>query len=172
MCSTKGSSEQLNDDETELLLKAGYIHIEGTLMPQPISRPQFTVTELRSAIPVHCFERSTVKSFGYLTLDILMIISLLCCAYAVLELQSLPLYGELIAYPVYWFIQGSFLFGIWVLAHECGKFKSNEKYEQPRLGQRHDRKIIASQNLFLDYGAVFQISFGLLTASCLNRKSH
>lgn len=113
------TSEQSYHDETELLIKAGYEHVEGALIPQPISRPQFTLTELRNAIPAHCFERSTVKSFGYLTVDIAVIVSLICGAYAALEQQSLPVYGHLL-YPVYWFIQGSFLFGIWVLAHECG----------------------------------------------------
>lgn len=119
-----GSSEQLNDDESELLIKAGLVHVDGALMPQPISRPQFTLTELRNAIPAHCFDRSMVKSLGYLTLDLAIIVSLLYCAYAVLEQQSLPLYAEIIAYPVYWFIQGSFLFAIWVLAHECGELRN------------------------------------------------
>lgn len=127
------SSEQLNDVEKELLTQLGYEHVDGTLMPQPISRPPFTLTELRNAIPAHCFERSMIKSFGYLTLDILIIASLLCCAYITLEQYSLPLYWKLIAYSVYWFIQGSFMFGIWVLAHECGECSIT-----PKLNYRLD----------------------------------
>lgn len=120
MCPTKGSSDQLHDDESELLIKAGYEHVEGALMAQPICRPQFTLTELRNALPAHCFQRSMVKSFGYLALDIVLIFSLLSCAYAAFEQQSSPVYSQLV-YPVYWFLQGSIFFGLWVLAHECGK---------------------------------------------------
>ncbi len=119
--------DRLNDDEMELWLKAGYQHVKGALKPQPISRPQFTLSELKNAIPAHCFERSMVKSFGYLALDLVIIISLLCCAYTVIECHYLPFYGQVIAYPLYWYIQGSFLFAIWVLAHECGECKCYEK---------------------------------------------
>lgn len=113
-------SEETDISQTELLIKAGYKHVEGAPKPQPISRPQFTLTELKNAIPSHCFERSMVKSFGFLILDIAIITSLIFCAYALFELQFLSAYFQLL-YPVYWFVQGSFLFGIWVLAHECGE---------------------------------------------------
>lgn len=117
------SSVQSYDDEKEKLIKAGYEYVEGSLMPQPLSPPKFTLTELKNAIPAHCFERSMIKSFGYLALDFVVIVSLLCCAYVLFEQQELlPHYCQLIGYPIYWFIQGSFMFGIWVLAHECGTF--------------------------------------------------
>lgn len=122
MCPGQSSLVQSNDDDQEELVKAGYEYVEGSPVPQPISRPQFTLTELRNAIPPHCFERSMVKSFGFLALDIVIISSLLCCAYAVFEQHSLPFYCQLIGLPIYWFIQGSVMFGIWVLAHECGGF--------------------------------------------------
>lgn len=125
MCSaTSPTTDQLKDDETELLIQAGYEHVKGALYPQPISRPKFSITDLRNAIPAHCFERSMVKSFGYLSFDILAIILLLWSAYVGLEEQSLPYHMDLIAYPVYWFIQGSFMFGLWVLAHECGNYNA------------------------------------------------
>lgn len=124
MRTTNGSSKQLKDDEMELLIKAGYEHVEGAIMPQPISRPQFTLSELKTAIPAHCFERSMFKSFGYLALDIVIIISLLWCAYALLEQHHLPFYCEFVAYAAYWFVQGSLLFAIWVLGHECGEFRT------------------------------------------------
>lgn len=121
-CVKMNSSNQRNADEMELLTKAGYKHVKGTLMPQPISRPKFTLTELRNAIPAHCFERSMVKSFGYLTIDFVIVFLLLCSAYAMLERQFLPLYFQITGYSAYWFIQGSFFFAIWVLGHECGEF--------------------------------------------------
>ncbi|XP_037052216.1 delta(12)-oleate desaturase-like [Bradysia coprophila] len=116
---TDRTDEQKND-ETNVLLEAGYNYVEGTPQPQPICRPAFTLIELRNAIPPHCFERSMVKSFGYLLRDVVTIISLLCCSFIIFEHQSVPFCFTAIAYPVYWFVQGSFLFGVWVLAHECG----------------------------------------------------
>lgn len=108
---------ELNNDYNELI-KAGYDYVEGTLVPQPIARPQFSLTELRNAIPSHCFERSMVKSFGYLALDFVYVSLLASCAYVLLEERSV--YWQLIGYPIYWFCQGSVLFGVWVMAHECG----------------------------------------------------
>lgn len=110
--------DDYNDDDT--LKNAGYQHVDGTIRPQPLSRPQFTLAELRNAIPPHCFDRSMLKSFGFLTLDLVIIISLLGCAYVFFEQRSLPLHLLIVGYLAYWFLQGSFLFGIWVLGHECG----------------------------------------------------
>lgn len=115
-------SNRLNEKPMESWIKAGYEHVKGTLTPQPISRPKFTLTELKNAIPAHCFKRSMIKSFGYLTLDLVIIISLLCCTYITLEKHHLPLLGQVILYSIYWYVQGIFLFAIWVLAHECGEF--------------------------------------------------
>lgn len=130
MYSAQNSSVQLNDD-LDKLMKAGYEYVEGTLVPQPISRPQFTLTELRNAIPSHCFERSMLKSFGYLALDLVIVSSLLYCAYVLFEQQWLPFHCRLVGYLIYWFLQGSFLFGVWVI----GEFhlKSFEFWHDPFL---------------------------------------
>lgn len=116
MCATRNSSVQLNDDY-ETLTKAGYEYVEGTLVPQPIARPQFTLKELRNAIPAHCFERSMLKSFGYLGLDLVYVSTMLYCAYVALEQRFLPFYCQLVGYLIYWFLQGSVLFGLWVLGN-------------------------------------------------------
>lgn len=121
MCPGQTTLVQSESDDRDELVKAGYEYVEGTPVPQPMARPQFTLADLRNAIPPHCFERSMVKSFGYLALDVVIISSLLCFTYALFEMLSLPLYCQLIGYPIYWFVQGSVMFGIWVLAHECGE---------------------------------------------------
>lgn len=113
-------NEVFRYSEEEALINAGYQHVEGTIPPQPLSRPQFTLAELRTAIPPHCFERRMWKSFAYLTSDLVIISSLIVGAVAVLEQQSLPFHFQIVGYSAYWFLQGSFLFGIWVLGHECG----------------------------------------------------
>lgn len=114
------AKEANNNSEDEALRKAGYQNVDGALLPQPLSQPEFTLSELRNAIPPHCLVRSTWKSLGYLTLDLVIISSLFGCAYVVLEQISLPFYLKIFGYVTYWFLQGSFLFAIWVLGHECG----------------------------------------------------
>lgn len=122
------SSSVVLSDEYEKLKNAGYEHVEGTPVPQPIRRPEFSLSELRNAIPKHCFERSLCKSFGYVALDLAIISSLFYCANIVLEKGSLSSFAQLVGYPIYWFLQGSVLFGIWTIGHECGHsaFSKNE----------------------------------------------
>lgn len=108
------------NNDYEQLKSAGYEYVEGTVVPQPISRPKFTLTELKNAIPPHCFERSMLKSFAYLTRDLVIVSLLVYGAYIVLEQRSLPLCFQIFGYLIYWFLQGSVFFGVWVIAHECG----------------------------------------------------
>lgn len=110
---------ELHNDYAQLI-DSGYEYVKGTPIPQPISRPQFTLADLKNAIPPHCFQRSMLKSFGYLASDFVIVSSLFLCAYILLEQQSPPFYCQLVGYSLYWFCQGSVLFGVWVLAHECG----------------------------------------------------
>ncbi|KAJ6643919.1 Omega-6 fatty acid desaturase, endoplasmic reticulum isozyme 2 [Pseudolycoriella hygida] len=119
MSSVENPSVKCRNDYEELK-KAGYEYVDGTIVPQPFSPPQFTLTELRNAVPAHCFERNTLKSFGYLIFDLLLVTSLFCCAYFVFEQRSLPLCCQFFGYLTYWFLQGSVLLGIWVIGHECG----------------------------------------------------
>ncbi|RGB38798.1 delta-12 fatty acid desaturase [Rhizophagus diaphanus] len=80
--------------------------------------PNFTIKELRQTIPPHCFERDTLKSFGYTIKDLAIVGAL---AYAATFIDShLPLALRYIAWPTYWFFCGAFATGIWVIAHECG----------------------------------------------------
>ncbi|KAJ6642198.1 Delta(12)-acyl-lipid-desaturase [Pseudolycoriella hygida] len=122
-----GPDSNLKMEDRQELSKAGYTHVTGTPKPQPIPKPQFTLSELKAAVPAHCFERNMVKSFGYLAWDLLVCSVLFYGVYVVLELMSLPLIFKVPAYLVYWFVQGSYMAGIWVIAHECGHqaFSSN-----------------------------------------------
>lgn len=86
---------------------------------KPATDPPFTLSTLRKAIPPHCFERSLVKSFSHLFLDLAVL--------AVLYYGSTHIDGLQIAsnakwflWAIYWVLAGSFGTGVWVLAHECG----------------------------------------------------
>lgn len=83
--------------------------------------PDFTVKQVRDAIPAHCFERSAVRGFSYVARDIL----LLTLTFYLFHTYNTPM---IILSPsirfslwvVYGFLQGLFATGLWVLAHECG----------------------------------------------------
>jgi hypothetical protein len=44
--------------------------------------PPFSLSDVRDAIPSHCFERSAAKSFAYLAFDVAIVAGLAAAAYA------------------------------------------------------------------------------------------
>eukprot|EP01132_Coremiostelium_polycephalum_P010656 gene10656-13053_t len=97
--------------------------------------PDFTIKEIRSAIPSHCFQISTFKSFMWLFHDILAVSIIgYLATYIDYYFQDSPL----ISYPLwvfYWIIQGIVATGIWVLGHECGHQSfSNSKFINNAVG--------------------------------------
>ena len=86
----------------------------------PVEKPDFTVGTLRKAIPPHCFERSLLRSSGYVAADLLGMAALYFCS-TFIDQPAVPrwlAYGLL--WPTYWFFQGAVGTGVWVIAHECG----------------------------------------------------
>eukprot|EP00735_Rhodelphis_limneticus_P014231 TRINITY_DN8232_c0_g1::TRINITY_DN8232_c0_g1_i1::g.10249::m.10249 TRINITY_DN8232_c0_g1::TRINITY_DN8232_c0_g1_i1::g.10249 ORF type:complete len:394 (+),score=16.01,sp/Q9AT72/FAD2_CALOF/48.94/6e-124,FA_desaturase/PF00487.19/9.6e-30,DUF3474/PF11960.3/2.5e-07 TRINITY_DN8232_c0_g1_i1:79-1182(+) len=84
----------------------------------PTDQPSFTIGDLKNAIPAHCFVRSPIKSGLYLLRDLLICGSLYYLSSKYLEDSTWPL--AVILWPAYWFIQGTFQTGLWVIGHECG----------------------------------------------------
>lgn len=90
-----------------------------TPKPLPVAKPGFQVSDVKNAIPKHCFERSLVTSFGHLFHD--LILSAICIyAATYIGHPSLPAWSSYVLWPVYWVCQGVVATGLWVLAHECG----------------------------------------------------
>ncbi|KAJ5676265.1 hypothetical protein N7462_009162 [Penicillium macrosclerotiorum] len=77
-----------------------------------------TMDELRRAIPEHCFQRSSIVSFGYLARDLFYASALVLWAMRIPSIQNTAL--RILAWIVYGFLQGLVGTGIWILAHECG----------------------------------------------------
>ncbi len=71
----------------------------------------FTLFDLRKAIPEHCFRPSFWRSLSYFALDIGIIVSLAAMA---LYLNSW------FFWPIYWFFQGTMFASIFVIGHEGG----------------------------------------------------
>src|SRR3989338_2567065 len=79
--------------------------------------PPFTRQQLKDAIPAHCFERSTIKSMGYTVVNLAAVyVTYLAC----LQLEQTLSAWRWFIWPIYWFVQGVFGTGLWVIAHECG----------------------------------------------------
>ncbi|XP_060171476.1 delta(12)-acyl-lipid-desaturase-like [Lycium barbarum] len=84
----------------------------------PISKPPFTLGDIKKAIPPHCFQRSLFRSFSYLVQDLILVYIFYYIATTYIHVLQSP-YCYL-AWSAYWFIQGCVCVGIWVIAHECG----------------------------------------------------
>ncbi|OCK80358.1 delta(12) fatty acid desaturas-like protein [Lepidopterella palustris CBS 459.81] len=83
--------------------------------------PDFTIKQIRDAIPKHCFERSAIRGLGYVARDIasLAITFYIFNKYVTPEtIASKPARGAL--WALYSVLQGLFGTGLWVMAHECG----------------------------------------------------
>ncbi|GJE99111.1 delta fatty acid desaturase [Phanerochaete sordida] len=94
----------------------------------------WTMDDVRKAVPAHLFVRSTARAMSYLARDVAMAVALWIsalridsiCAYA-RETRVFPFdnaWGPLILkcslWLVYWWFQGLVFMGLWVIGHECG----------------------------------------------------
>ena len=98
----------------------GHQNLPGTPDPLPLERPPFTLKELRDSIPAHCFERSLLKSMLYTFHNLTVCVLLFYGASWIDPLSHSCWCLQWVLWPVYWFLQGSYMFGLWILAHECG----------------------------------------------------
>lgn len=78
----------------------------------------FTLSQLKSAIPPQCFEPSIPKSLFYLFLDV-SIVSLL---YAVAHYLNSWWF-----WPVFWLMQGTMFWALFVVGHDCGHGSFSKK---------------------------------------------
>jgi omega-6 fatty acid desaturase (delta-12 desaturase) len=79
--------------------------------------PSFTLKELRDSIPPHLFDKSLLVSAFYVLMNLLACSALF---YASTYIDLLPMFLAVGAWPAYWWFQGVFGTGLWVLAHNCG----------------------------------------------------
>ncbi|KAI3730298.1 hypothetical protein L1987_61467 [Smallanthus sonchifolius] len=90
----------------------------------PVEKPPFEISLIKKAIPPHCFNRSLVRSSYYLFRDLGM-----CYMFYYLASTYIPLHPHPLAYiawPVYWFCQGTIFMALWILAHEMGHHSFSE----------------------------------------------
>ncbi|KAH0551688.1 Oleate hydroxylase fah12 [Trichoglossum hirsutum] len=83
--------------------------------------PDFTVKQIRDAIPPECFQRSALRGFGYVFRDLFLIGTTFYIFHTYVTPGAVPSYPARFAlWSLYGFLNGLFATGIWVLAHECG----------------------------------------------------
>jgi omega-6 fatty acid desaturase / acyl-lipid omega-6 desaturase (Delta-12 desaturase) len=83
--------------------------------------PDFTIKEIRDAIPSHCFQRSAARGLSYVARDLTCLATTFYIFHNYVTpatVPSTPVRGVL--WALYSFVQGLFATGLWVMAHECG----------------------------------------------------
>ena len=84
----------------------------------PVSKPPFELGDIKKAIPPHCFNRSVLRSGAALLRDLIIVGALYYVADTFIPTLPKPL--TYIAWPIYWYLQGAYLLGLWLLGHDCG----------------------------------------------------
>ncbi|KAI9661926.1 MAG: hypothetical protein M1821_009166 [Bathelium mastoideum] len=83
--------------------------------------PDYTIKQIRDAIPAHCFERSGRRGLQYVARDIACLAAVFVFFYNCVTPETIPSktlrFGLWAAYT---YVQGLFGTGLWVLAHEAG----------------------------------------------------
>lgn len=83
--------------------------------------PDYTIKDIRDAIPKHCFERSYVRSMGYVFRDMILLATTFYLWHNYVTPEFIPSKPvRVVLWGAYTFLQGLFGTGLWVLAHECG----------------------------------------------------
>ncbi|KAH8812301.1 oleate delta-12 desaturase [Xylogone sp. PMI_703] len=83
--------------------------------------PDFTIKQIRDAIPRHCFKRSAAISLYYAARDFVSVGVVLLLFHTYASSRVIPSSGmRALLWTLYTVIQGLFATGIWVLGHECG----------------------------------------------------
>lgn len=83
--------------------------------------PDFTIKQIRDAIPAHCYQRSAVTSLYYVFRDIAILASVFYVFHNYVTPEFVPsMPVRVVLWTLYTVIQGMVATGVWVLAHECG----------------------------------------------------
>jgi omega-6 fatty acid desaturase / acyl-lipid omega-6 desaturase (Delta-12 desaturase) len=83
--------------------------------------PNFTIKQIRDAIPAHCFQRSGARGLAYVARDMVSLATTFYLFHKFVTPETIPsVAARTVLWGLYTFVQGLFGTGLWVLAHECG----------------------------------------------------
>ena len=92
--------------------------------------PDYTIKQIREAIPAHCFQRSGFRGLQYVARDVACLATVFFLFYNYVTPATVPSKAVRFGlWAVYTYVQGLFGTGLWVLAHEAGhqSFSSSKK---------------------------------------------
>ncbi|THF95623.1 hypothetical protein TEA_015233 [Camellia sinensis var. sinensis] len=86
----------------------------------PGSPPPFKLSEIRAAIPKHCWVKNPWTSMSYVFRDVCVVFGLAAMA---------AYFNNWLVWPLYWAAQGTMFWALFVLGHDCGhgSFSNNPK---------------------------------------------
>ncbi|TXG50114.1 hypothetical protein EZV62_025989 [Acer yangbiense] len=86
----------------------------------PGTPPPFKLSDIRAAIPKHCWVKDPWRSMSYVVRDVAVVFGLAAVA---------AYFNNWAVWPLYWFAQGTMFWALFVLGHECGhgSFSNNPK---------------------------------------------
>ncbi|KAH9867660.1 Oleate hydroxylase fah12 [Plenodomus lingam] len=83
--------------------------------------PDYTIKQIRDAIPKHCFERSAIRGLGYVARDLASLATTFYVFHKYVTPETVPsMTARVLLWTLYTVLQGFFGTGLWILAHECG----------------------------------------------------
>ena len=88
---------------------------DGEAVPKKVP----ALTDLKGKLPSHCFRPDLARSLKYVVKDLFISCSLFALI-IIMERSSLPLIFQWLVFPIYWFLQGTMMWAMFVLAHDCG----------------------------------------------------
>ena len=98
----------------------GKVHIKGIGLQQTLPEDLPSITEVKAALPKRCFQSELSTSMYYAVKDFVQV-ALAVLIYVYLDswvASSLALRAALAL--LYWAVQGTFFFALFVLGHDCG----------------------------------------------------
>jgi omega-3 fatty acid desaturase (delta-15 desaturase) len=84
---------------------------EGNDEFDPGMPPPFGLSEIRAAIPKHCWVKDPWKSMSYVIRDVAIVFGLAAVA---------AYLNNWLLWPLYWIAQGTMFWALFVLGHDCG----------------------------------------------------
>lgn len=95
-------------------------------MGKTFNVPDYTIKDILLAIPKECYERSLVRSLGYVARDIISMVAIGYVGHKTIPLVDFAGHetASYVARGALWMVQSYLIslfgFGLWILAHECG----------------------------------------------------
>lgn len=115
------SSTSLSSLASDAVIESKDLGVLLDAYGNPFEPPDFTIKDIRDAIPAHCFERSALKGYMYVIRDIICLATTFYIFHNYVTPETIPSTPARAGlWALYTVLQGFFGTGIWVLAHECG----------------------------------------------------